>query len=852
MGSAEYRFGRFRLLPAERRLLDAGTPVKLGGRAFDMLLALVERRDGAVSKSDLMARVWPNLFVEENNLQVQVLALRRALGREAITTIPGRGYRFTLPIDVVEPPRPAATAIDDSRDDIRRRTNLPEQPGPLFGREADIAAVRALLAQHELVSIVGAAGIGKTRLAQSIAHALRDAFQDGVWTVELAALTEPGLLIAEVSRVLGVRVAQTGAALDHMAQSLAGRRMLLVLDNCEHLLEAVDHLVVALRSGAPGVRILVTSQELLRQPDEHVHRLGALALPEEATVSSALDSGAVQLFVARAQAVQPRFVLTDANAATIVDICRRLDGIPLAIELAAARVPLLGAEGVRERLDERFRLLTAGSRLSLRRHQTLRAALEWSCGLLSEPEEAVFERLGVFVGSFSLESAQRVGADAGMDEWAVLDHLGALVDKSLVNVEGGTTPRYRMLETTRAFALERLAARGAMPQAMRRHAEAMLQLFERAQDAVMHGSPSSRVVDQLAPDLDNLRSALRWAAEPGGDPRIAVALFGAAVAGYGFYHLVALTSEALRWSEVLRPLVDDSIPAAIAARFWLACAERGAMRSPTAATLDGHRAIALFTDLGDRLRAFRAWGQVAFTCIRAGRSDEARRALAESFALRDPSWPPWFLAVNDNHAALVLSGLGALDEARAHALAYLEAGRAAGSAVDEWNALSMLVDLDVAAGHAERAAASATEMLTQHGRQRQSDTGLSLRILATALMTAGRLDEAERVYREALSRARLTYGAATVLYDAALLVALRGRLDDAARVLAYAQGVAKVEGWHPRRVALQMRDQLLALLASERSAEALEALYEEGRNLRDDEACAIAFSAATQRTPVQT
>jgi DNA-binding winged helix-turn-helix (wHTH) protein len=408
-----YRFGSLELQPDQRRLLVDGRPVALGSRAFDLLLALVERPGQLVTKNELLDRVWPGLVVEANNLQVQISTLRKLLGPRAIATIPGFGYRWALSADDV----PAQSARSESTPAApwvgnAARCDVAMELPALYGRAGDVSALRELIGHHALVTVVGPAGIGKTRLAEAVAHELRDEFADGAVLVELAQLADADLVAATVARALGIAVGNPQTALDLSVQALAGQRLLLVLDNCEHLLTAVDRMVAALRKGAPRVHILATSQELLRHPDEHVYRLGALALPAEVTAVRAREAGAIELFTARVQAIVPRFAVSDANVAAVVDICRRLDGIPLAIEFAAARVPLLGVEGVRDRLDERFRLLTAGSRSAPRRHQTLHAALEWSYGLLSEQEQKTFDGLGVFVGGFSLESAQDLATDA--------------------------------------------------------------------------------------------------------------------------------------------------------------------------------------------------------------------------------------------------------------------------------------------------------------------------------------------------------------------------------------------------------------------------------------------------------
>ncbi len=350
-------------------------------------LALTERRERIVSKNELLDVVWPGLVVEENNLQVQIWALRKLLGADVIATIPGRGYKFTAVLEGDRKPMPAQAAegtAPSAPPAARTPTNLPAEL-PLYGREADVQAVQRLVHEHRLVTITGAGGIGKTRLGQTVAHALRDSFAQGVWLIELAPLADPALVAASVAQVLGHQLRSTSAPLAELVMLLESQRVLLVIDNCEHLVEVVSPLAELLLGEAPGVHMLVTSQEPLRLPDERLYRLGTLGVPgegEPVNAGQALEHGAVRLFVERTHALDARFVLDERNVQAVIDICGRLDGLALAIEMAAARVPALGVEGVRERLGERLRMLTAGSRIALRRHQTLRAALDWSHGLL--------------------------------------------------------------------------------------------------------------------------------------------------------------------------------------------------------------------------------------------------------------------------------------------------------------------------------------------------------------------------------------------------------------------------------------------------------------------------------------
>jgi predicted ATPase len=724
----------------------------------------------------------------------------------------------------------------------------------LYGRDDDLARLTMLVRSHELVTVVGPAGIGKTRLARAAVQTLAAAFADGAQVIELAPLADPALVPMTLASVLDVPVGDARSALDVVVQALAGQRLLLVLDNCEHLLDAVDGTVAALRNGAAGVHVLATSQEVLKHPDEHVYRLGPLAVPEQSTLRLARGAGAVELFIARAQAVDPRTVVSKSNIGAVVEICRRLDGIPLAIELAAARVPLLGIDGVRARLDERFRLLTAGSRLALRRHQTLRAALEWSYGLLSQDEQQVFAKIGVFAGSFSLESAQQLAATPEMDEWAVLDHLGALVDKSLVVVEGNEHPRYRMLETTRAFALERLAEMGLTTQTMRRHAEVILAAFERdPRDHLIGLRPED--AERLSADHDNLRSALRWACSEEGDAELAIALVGAAGAPIGYLRYVALRAEAWDLCKMVRPLVDPAMRGRKAARFWLASAHHGGDHSPAVAIEDGERAVALYADLNDAAGKYVALTYLAFGLLQLGRVSEAEARLQEALGLRDPAWPLPLRYRIDNYAALLYLAQGEVGKARRHAIAFLSGTQQDGDFRQERGALAIVAEVMVMEGDVDGAAKTAAEALAARppaedvsSTSNRSSDGLNLRSFATALMLAGGLDEAEPIYREALTRAKRSFGnSAPVLIDMATYLARRGDLANAARIRAYAVHGYAQTGRRPRGLARRLDERLSAMLAEKYSPDELSRLYEAGRSLTDDAACAIVFPPATPR-----
>ncbi len=651
-----YSFGYFRLFPERRTLLAGEQPIKLGARAFDLLAVLVAASGRMLTKGELIAAVWPHLVVEENNLNVQVLALRKVLGHAAIATVPGRGYHFVMPVQVAgddpalatstTPPSDAAAAEEGNNDGApaaATRSNVTGAAPTLYGRQEDIDAVLALLREHPVVTLTGAGGIGKTRLGEAVAHRLLSSDRCSVWWVDLASVNDPAMMAAAVARTLGLDPDGTRSLVHLVASALRTGPAVAVLDNCEHLVDAVSVFVSGLRALAADLRILVTSQEALKTVDEHVYRLGTLSLPtaragSPATAHEVALSGAGALFVARVRSVDPRFQLVADNVAAVVEICRCLDGIPLAIELAAARVPLLGVEGVRARLKERFNVLTGGTRAVLRRHQTLRAALEWSHGLLSEPEQHVFRRLGVFAGGFTLESAQRVADDESVDVWDVLEHLGTLVDKSLVLAEGPSVPRYRMLETTRMFALEQLGGAGETAAMLRRHALAMHALLEPYDIYRDAGSVTDAEEALLSAEGDNIRAAYDWLATTSGpaDDLLAIELANVAILPLA---CAGGVSEAFDRTVVFSPRVGTDTPAAIAARFWLGLSIWGAIVGRPEAYEAAMRAIELCRELGDDKGLHRAITSRVAIGARRGESAHLGALVDEARRIEQPDWP---------------------------------------------------------------------------------------------------------------------------------------------------------------------------------------------------------------------
>ena len=507
--ASTYQFGASRIDCATRQVVIDGVAAKLGARAFDVLLVLVERRDRLVTKNELLELAWPSLVVEENNLQVQIWTLRKLLGPATISTIPGRGYRFTARLSTDAEPLPDSPPADFSATAQAAATALDALPR-LFGREQELTDLRACVLAHRLVTVIGPGGIGKTSIAKAITAGLRQAFTDGAWVVDLAAVTAPAQLAVTVARALHITLG-AGGAIEALANALQDRHVLILLDNCEHLLLPVAEMVNTLTNAAARLHCIATSQEPLRLPLEQVFRMGSLALPTLDALGYARRAAAVRLFEARAQQADFRFALTDDNIAAVVAICAQLDGIALAIELAAARVALLGVQGVLDRLGERLNVLGSSSLALPPRQRTLRAALGWSHALLSHDQQAVFRRLGVMLGRFSLDAAQQVAADRNMDEWAALDHLGALVEKSLVVAELGDHGHvsYRLLETMRHFALEKIAESGEEAATRERHVSFYLALAEQAKGP-LEGPQQAAWLVRLDIDRDNLLAALAW------------------------------------------------------------------------------------------------------------------------------------------------------------------------------------------------------------------------------------------------------------------------------------------------------------------------------------------------------
>jgi predicted ATPase/DNA-binding winged helix-turn-helix (wHTH) protein len=523
-------FGTFRLLAAERLVLEGDKPVRIGSRAFDILAALVERAGEVVSKEELIARAWPQTFVEESNLKIQISALRRALGdgqsgRRYILTVPGRGYNFVAPV-ILE----RAVASQPAKVLSPPAHNLPVALTRMIGRDETVSALLSRLSDQRLVTIVGPGGIGKTTVALAVAERVITSYEDGVWLIDLAPLDDPRLVPSALATVLGQKL-HTADPLPGLIASLRDKRTLLVLDNCERVVDAVAGLAATVLSGVHGVNILATSREPLGVVGEHTYRLGPLKAPQSSLGLTAIEAAtfpAVQLFIERVCAIVEDFTLTDANTPAAIEICQKLDGLPLAIEFAAPRVEVLGVDGLAARLDKSLPLLGARRPSAMPRHRTISAVLDWSYGLLSEREQLLFRALSIFNGTFAVEAATAVAMHALEPSINAIDRLADLAAKSLLVADvSGANPRFRLLHTTRTYALEKLDESGERDRIALCHAVYYRSLFERAEEEVA-ARPANEWLADYAREIDNLRAALDWAFSPGGEMSIGIALTSAA------------------------------------------------------------------------------------------------------------------------------------------------------------------------------------------------------------------------------------------------------------------------------------------------------------------------------------
>ena len=623
-------FGEFELAPAARALWRSGVRVSLPSRALDILVVLVSRPGETLSKEELTRIVWRGAVVDETLVRVAISAARKALGetgKQYIATVPGRGYCFAAAVTQTTSKR----SIDALDGGPLRPQRLPVQIARVVGREAVVEALAQEVTHRRLLSLVGPGGIGKTTVALAVAERLKDDF-DAIAFIDLA-IEDGRQMSAGVAAALGLNLPPQQDPTEGIALAVEGTRVLLLLDNCEHVVDLAAGFAEELLGRAPSVTILATTRELLRAAGEWVHHLSALQLPPIASSLSAQEArgySAVAMFEDRAGHALGGYQLDDADAPCVAEICHRLDGIALAIELAAGRLPSLGVRGLAGSLEDCFRILTHGRRTALPRHQTLRATFDWSYQLLSPEDQAALRRLSVFRGAFTLEDAAAViESDRSAD---ATDCLGTLVDKSLVLARlSGRRLLYSLLETTRAYGQQKLAEAGEANSYRRRHAEHTRAAFDRAQ-AEWGGRPVKDWLQAYSGQLGNLRAALDWAFSSDGDGAIGAALTAAAAPL--LFHLslldegMARVERAIAWTKD-QPSPDRRLVLQLhAASTWPRVQALGA--TPDAAATR-QETLALAVELEDVDYQLQAVWALLIACANRGAASEAL-AMADRFA----------------------------------------------------------------------------------------------------------------------------------------------------------------------------------------------------------------------------
>ena len=807
-----FRFGDFELDVAAYELRRKGHRVRLARQPMDLLLLLLERQPELVSHDDIAKRLWAqDVFVDiDAGIHTAILKIRQVLGdsRESplfVQTVPGRGYRFVAAVDVVplsNSESPELQARHDRLPDTRRH-NLPVELTSFVGRRKELADLHRLLAGSRLLSLTGSGGVGKTRLALRLVSDLVSVFPDGVWLIDLAPLTAPDLIAQTIATIVGVRESAQRSVRAAVVEYLRNRELLLILDTCEHLIDDCAELTEALLRDAPALRIVATSREALGVPGEIVYRVPSLSVPEAlASVSAEAPAGseATELFLERATAIDQGFRAHADNAGSIARICRRLDGIPLAIELAAARVVVLSPEQIEARLQDRFRLLTGGTRTAVARQRTLEATVAWSYDLLSDIERVVLSRLSVFPASWTVEAAENVCGGDGIDAKEMLDLLSRLVTKSLVTLESdlAVERRYRFLETVRQYARERLTQAGAVDRLRERHFEFFFNEF-RGAETVLRSHGQVPCLRRLQIEQENVRAALEFA------------LTSATLAEKGLE-----LAGALFWFWTKRGLLEEG-------RLWLERALASAVHAPTP------------------LRA-RALIGLAHMYYFQGRSFED--VVAEALSLGRENGDAWVVAFARFLQALASFELGDHEQAAARSLEAREAANASGDAWQHGGALLILANVAVSNGDYDRAQQLYDESAEVH-RRTGDIWGLAIVLEVGSLLRLVRedLDDARAQASEALTLCQELddqRGIAWSLEVFAGLLAAGGQAEGAALLWGASDGLLEGIGGSLAPVIKGIRDRFIESVQASLGAGAFETARAEGRAMLPEQAIAFA------------
>lgn len=835
-----FRFGDFELDTPRRRLTRGGAPVRLRAQEFNLLCALVRRMGAPVPRAELMAEVWQGQLRTDGVLPTLVWSLRRALGDEAgtlVVSVSGIGYQLAAAVE-------HSSGLGPDRAAARLPHNLPAETSSFIGRTAELAAIIKRLGSRRLVTLVGDGGVGKTRIAVRAAAEMLPHFPDGAWFVDLAPIADPDMVPEAVSRVMGFPPEAGAAGIGALAHLLEQRKLLLILDNCEHVRAGAGALAAAIGRACGGVHILATSRELLRVTGEVVFPLPTLAVPPASpvlTAAQALAADAVQLFVDRAADAIGEFTLTDADAPAVTAICRRLDGMPLATELVAAGLRVLRPAEIAARLETIFALLGPSARAGAPDHQrTLQATIDWSFSMLDAAEQTLLQRLAVFVGGCTLEAAEEVVAGDGVRDGQLLPQLTALIDKSLIRAEpSGDGTRYRMLETTRQYAVAQLAAAGGAVACLRRRAVCMVRLYEEA-ERTWPTMGTEAWLGRYAGDTENLRAAIDWAFS-----QSEIALGLALVASSGA--IVAensLQPDLQRWTALAVPHLPQA-PRHTAARIAYLHAMRLKHLGAPGMLPEWRRVIGLFREAGDELGLSRALRQAAIgQAAPSADPAEPLAMLEEAVRLIAPRGPTKDLATAYAHMGSVYFLAGRHTEARRHNDLALEMRRhlrdSSGVLASHLNLAELcFMDGDVAGAldFAVRAEAEAAEHRALATRAH------ILGNIAGYRLAQGEIAAALEAAREALrlNRAlRQDNFAVICLEHLALAALLQGDLPRAARLVGHTEAQYRAGDQIRDRLEQAGHARLVAGLAARLGPAELQSYRAEGAAMSAEEADALA------------
>lgn len=783
-----YCFGPFRLVPSRQLLLLDGRPVKLGGRAFELLQLLVQRRGELVSKNELMAAAWPGTFLHDSNLKVNMWSLRRSLGDTQIeplyiATVARRGYKFIADVQA---------SIGEIEHDPMLADPVPSSTLPLLrgivGREADIADIADVLVDTRHVTLAGTGGIGKTTVAVAVAQAFAPRCRDGVCFVDLATISDPTLFGAALVTALGIR-GNTDNGLAAVLDYLRPRQMLLILDNCEHVLPAATIFAGKFLSDTSPSRLLATSREPLGTSTEHIVRLGSLAAPRPGlalSVDQAVRFPAVQLFVHRA-AEWSDYQFVDDDCDSVASICHSLDGLPLAIELAAAQIGRFNPHELVALLDQKLGFRAASAEGAPPRHETLMTTIDWSFRLLSQKEAKLFGLLSVFSDAFDAEDAVFIAEAAGLTPIDVVTGLGSLVAKSLLSAQArGASLRYRLLDSTRRYAAERRQADPACGQALRRHAERVLALFERSEAEWNWREPADWTQRYLGRIAD-LRAALSWAVGKEGDPALGIRLTVAAITLWSETSILSEAQARLQDALALAKTVacDDLSKAKLACALgWSLFYARKMSNENELAWLD---AIAFARRAGNTEYQQRALVGFAFYLLQIGQVPRATTYLEEATALADRDRDLTATSEADRALAWARAFAGELSKSRPvldrlAATYSLAEGRSRKDANEVYRFITVRFNLPFVAwmqgqaDYAARLASDAVDAADRSGHWVSQSNALGLAALPVALET-GNLDALETFtmrLRRNLERERISRWVPVERYFSACLRDLRG------------------------------------------------------------------------------